>query len=74
MTDNEFNKYYGMTFDQANEVLNNIKEDNASAINQIRENLEIAERSRTVKSGMEFFTRLDKRKKELIKLKKEVIK
>jgi hypothetical protein len=68
MTDNEFNKYYGMTFDQANEVLNNIKEENASAIDQIMENLEIAERSRTVRSGVEFFTRLDRLKRELKRL------
>jgi polyhydroxyalkanoate synthesis regulator phasin len=74
MTDNEFTKYYGMTFDQANEVLNNIKEENASAINQIMENLEIAEKSRTVVSCMEFFTRLDRLKRELTKLRNGVVK
>ena len=68
MTDNEFTKYYGMTFDQANEVLNNIKEENASAINQIMENLEIAKNSRTVRSGVEFFTRIDRLKRELKRL------
>jgi hypothetical protein len=68
MTDNEFSEYYGMTFDQANEVLNNIKEENASAIDQIMENLEIAEKSRTVRSGVEFFTRLDRLKRELKRL------